>query len=55
MPVVKKALAETIWSALEIHATLEEEVFYPALRQLGLGGAVLGTSVPQQLVVARCV
>jgi hemerythrin superfamily protein len=46
-PVVKKALAETICDALEIHATLEEEVFYPALRQLGLGGAVLGKSVPE--------
>lgn len=46
-PSVKKRLAETICDGLEIHATLEEEVFYPALRQLGLGGAVLGRSVPQ--------
>ena len=44
---VKKALAETICDALEIHATLEEEVFYPALRQLGLGGTVLAKSVPE--------
>ncbi len=33
-PKVKKALAETICTALEIHATLEEEVFYPVMRQL---------------------
>ena len=33
-PKVKKALAETICTALEIHATLEEEIFYPVMRQL---------------------
>lgn len=32
-PTVKKALADTICDALEIHATLEEEIFYPAMRQ----------------------
>ena len=56
-PVVKKALAETICDALEIHATLEEEIFYPALRQLGLGGDALGKSVPEhaemRAVIAR--
>ena len=31
-PRVKKGLADTICVALEIHAQLEEEVFYPALR-----------------------
>lgn len=46
-PTVKKALAETICDALEIHATLEEEVFYPTLRQLGLGGYALGKSEPE--------
>lgn len=33
-PSVKKALAETICSALSIHATLEEELFYPVMRGL---------------------
>lgn len=46
-PAVKKALAETICDALEIHATLEEEIFYPTLRQLGLGGAALAKSEPE--------
>jgi hemerythrin superfamily protein len=46
---VRKALAETICDALEIHATLEEEIFYPALRQLGMGGAALAKSVPEHL------
>lgn len=32
-PAVKKALADTICDALEIHATLEEEIFYPVMRQ----------------------
>ena len=44
---VKAALAETICDALEIHATLEEEIFYPALRQRGVGGSVLADSVPE--------
>jgi hemerythrin superfamily protein len=29
---VRKGLAETICTALEIHANLEEEIFYPAVR-----------------------
>ncbi len=33
-PSVKKALADTICDALEIHATLEEEIFYPVMREL---------------------
>ena len=38
---VKKALAETICDALEIHATLEEEIFYPNLRSLNSADATL--------------
>jgi iron-sulfur cluster repair protein YtfE (RIC family) len=52
---VKKALAETICDALEIHATLEEEVFYPALRQLGLGGTALSKSVPEHNEMRRVI
>jgi hemerythrin superfamily protein len=44
---VKKALAETVCSALEIHARLEEEIFYPVLRELGIGEPVLHKSVPE--------
>lgn len=33
-PTVKKALANTICDAVEIHATLEEEIFYPVMRGL---------------------
>lgn len=31
---VKKGLADTVCVALEIHAQLEEEIFYPALRTI---------------------
>jgi iron-sulfur cluster repair protein YtfE (RIC family) len=31
---VRKALTNTICTALEVHAQLEEEIFYPAVRQV---------------------
>ncbi|KQQ40062.1 cation-binding protein [Duganella sp. Leaf126] len=40
-PTVKKALSETICSALEIHATLEEEIFYPVMRTVDAADPVL--------------
>jgi hemerythrin superfamily protein len=46
-PSVKKALAETICTAIEIHATLEEEIFYPALRQLNNEEPVIRKSKPE--------
>ncbi len=46
-PTVKKALAETICDALEIHATLEEEIFYPALRAIMPAEPVLDKSKPE--------
>lgn len=46
-PTVKKALAETICDALEIHATLEEEIFYPAMRALEGSDPVLDKSKPE--------
>ena len=39
-PGRKKAIVETCCRALEIHAQLEEEIFYPALRDVD-GGEVL--------------
>jgi hemerythrin superfamily protein len=46
-PSIKKALAETICTAVEIHATLEEEIFYPAMRQLDPQQPVLRKSEPE--------
>ena len=52
---VKKALAETICSALEIHASLEEEIFYPEMRQLDGDGAVIQKSVPEHMEMRRLI
>ena len=46
-PKTKQALVETICLALEIHAQLEEEIFYPAMREVGTDSAVLDKSVPE--------
>lgn len=44
---IKKALAETICTAVEIHATLEEEIFYPVMREMSTDEAVMRKSVPE--------
>ncbi|NVM75187.1 hemerythrin superfamily protein [Duganella sp. SG902] len=54
-PKVKKALADTIASALEIHATLEEEIFYPAMRGIDNGEPVLLKSVPEHNEMRRLI
>ena len=46
-PGVKKALAETICDALEIHATLEEEIFYPVMRPRAQDHKVMDKSEPE--------
>lgn len=46
-PRAKKALVDTICMALEIHAQLEEEIFYPAMRRATLNDSVLDKSVPE--------
>jgi hemerythrin superfamily protein len=43
-PDKKRAIAEQICLALEIHAQLEEAIFYPALRTVLTGDAVLDRS-----------
>jgi hemerythrin superfamily protein len=54
-PSVKKALAETICDALEIHATLEEELFYPVVRQLGGTEPVMQKSTPEHNEMRRVI
>lgn len=54
-PSVKKALAETICDALEIHATLEEEIFYPVLRRLDPGEPVIQKSEPEHDEMRRMI
>ncbi len=43
----RAATMRHICTALEIHAQLEEEIFYPALRAAGVESAQLDESVPQ--------
>jgi hemerythrin superfamily protein len=43
----KEALVANACLALEIHATLEEEIFYPALREAGSRSDALEKSVPE--------
>jgi hemerythrin superfamily protein len=44
---VKRALAETICTAVDIHARLEEEIFYPVMRQLTNDEHVMDKSEPE--------
>lgn len=46
-PDTKKALANTICLALEIHAKLEEAIFYPALKQVIPEDPTLQKSIPE--------
>lgn len=52
---VKKALADTICDALEIHATLEEEVFYPVIRRLNPNEPVINKSEPEHDEMRRMI
>jgi hemerythrin superfamily protein len=54
-PSVKKALAETICDALEIHATLEEEIFYPAMRPRAADQKVMEKSEPEHMEMRRVI
>jgi hemerythrin superfamily protein len=54
-PRVKKALAETLCSAIEIHATLEEEIFYPAVRRIDGGDPVMDKSEPEHNEMRRLI
>jgi hypothetical protein len=54
-PMVKRGLVRTVCLALEIHAQLEEEVFYPALRQAGIVDEVLDKSVPEHDEMRRLI
>ena len=44
---VREATIRNICTALEIHATLEEEIFYPALREVAADNPVLAESVSE--------
>jgi hemerythrin superfamily protein len=54
-PQTRKALANSICLALEIHAQLEEELFYPALRGVVTEDNVLDKSVPEHNEMRRLI
>lgn len=54
-PGVKKALAETICDAVEIHATLEEEIFYPVMRGLAGDESVIQKSPAEHEEIKRLI
>lgn len=43
----KRALVENACLGLEVHAQLEEEIFYPAMRRIAAASEVLDKSVPE--------
>ncbi|HSV35531.1 MAG TPA: hemerythrin domain-containing protein [Ramlibacter sp.] len=53
-PRVKRGLADNICVALEIHAQLEEEIFYPALRAIAETDAV-SKSLPEHEQMRRLI
>ncbi|HUP09318.1 MAG TPA: hemerythrin domain-containing protein [Caldimonas sp.] len=51
----KQALVNTISLALEIHAQLEEEIFYPAVRRVVTDAQVIDKSVPEHDEMRRLI
>jgi hemerythrin superfamily protein len=54
-PGTKEALVNTIMLALEVHAQLEEEIFYPAMRGLNAEGATVAKSFPEHDEMKRLI
>ena len=54
-PQIKKALVNTVSVALEIHAQLEEEIFYPAVRRVVTDPVVIDKSVPEHDEMRRLI
>jgi hemerythrin superfamily protein len=54
-PQTKRALVNTACLSLEIHAQLEEEIFYPALREVDADGEVISKSVPEHDEMRRLI
>jgi hemerythrin superfamily protein len=54
-PQTKQGLVNGICLALEVHAQLEEEIFYPAMRVVATDSAVMDKSVPEHDEMRRLV
>jgi hemerythrin superfamily protein len=51
----KKGLVNMICTSLEIHAQLEEEIFYPAMRGIASDAAVVDKSIPEHNEMKRLI
>jgi len=54
-PRTKQALVDTACMALEIHAQLEEEIFYPAMRSVMADQPTVDKSVPEHNEMRRLI
>ena len=54
-PQTKKALVDTVSLALEIHAQIEEEIFYPAVRRVVTDPLVIDKCVPEHDEMRRLI
>lgn len=54
-PKTKQALVDAACLALDIHAQLEEEIFYPAMRATGADAAILEKSIPEHAEMRRLI
>jgi hemerythrin superfamily protein len=54
-PGTKRALVETVCLALEIHAQIEEEIFYPAVRATTVGAMIADKNVPEHDEMRRLI
>jgi hemerythrin superfamily protein len=55
-PATKQALVKTICLALEIHAQIEEEIFYPAMREVAeRDSAAVDKSLPEHNEMKRLI
>ena len=54
-PGTKQALVNTICLGLEVHAQLEEEIFYPAMRESAGDAGVVAKSVPEHDEMRRLI
>ena len=54
-PRTKQGLVNTICLALEIHAQLEEEIFYPALRAMDSSNPAIQKAVPEHNEMKRLI
>jgi hemerythrin superfamily protein len=54
-PQTKQALVNTACLALEIHAQLEEEIFYPAMREFAADTKIVDKNVPEHSEMRRLI